>query len=551
MNNLKIRQKFLILGFIAFLSLLFIGWLALKINQESFKNSNSVVINFQDTQKIQTLYIEELYILREMILSLVISPNDDYKNDIDKKILPMINSLDKKFSKNLYLDSKYWEDYKKIALKTREYSLKGFDEGAFMNTSTVERDSFYDLINQLKGIQNEKLKSSEKKIFELKKSVDNNNFYILIGVLIIGLIGLILDITVIMKLVKNIETIQKGLEKFFDYLNSPTDYKKTLHHIDIKSKDELGLMSEAINKKVKLIKENLHDDYKLIHEATLTLDNLKEGKFGNRLKEEGKSKELNTLKNVMNEVIDSLENKIKEEITQRTNQEKLMMQQSKLAAMGEMIGNIAHQWRQPISEINAVLMEVETITKYSKLNKEHLLESIKICNQVTEHMSMTISDFQNFFKPSKKKEDFSVLSACKKALSIINASLNNNKIKLIFDVQDDNIINGYSSEFSHAILNIISNAKDVLVSRKIKDPKIKISIKVGRKFTVIKISDNAGGIKLEDIDIIFEPYFTTKHAKQGTGIGLYMTKMIIENNMQGFVNVKNIENGALFTIKIK
>ncbi len=83
-----------------------------------------------------------------------------------------------------------------------------------------------------------------------------------------------------------------------------------------------------------------------------------------------------------------------------------MMQQSKLAAMGEMIGNIAHQWRQPISEINAVLMEVETITKYSKLNKEHLLESIKICNQVTEHMSMTISDFQNFFKPSKKKDGF-------------------------------------------------------------------------------------------------------------------------------------------------
>ncbi len=114
--------------------------------------------------------------------------------------------------------------------------------------------------------------------------------------------------------------------------------------------------------------------------------------------------------------------------------------------------------------------------------------------------------------------DFSVLSACKKALSIINASLNNNKIKLIFDVQDDNIINGYSSEFSHAILNIISNAKDVLVSRKIKNPKIKISIKVGRNFTVIKISDNAGGIKLEDIDIIFEPYLRQNMLNKEPGI---------------------------------
>ncbi len=550
MNNLKIRQKFLILGFIALISLLFIGWLSLKINKDSFKNSNSVVVNFQDTQKIQTLYIEDLYMLREIILSLVISPNDGFKNEIDKKILPIIKKLDENFNKNSKIDQTYWNEYKKIALTTRRYSLNGFDEGAFMNTSTVERDSFYRLINQLKLSQEEKLKSSESKLIQLKKSVDKNNLFIIIGILVIGVIGLILDMTIIMKLVKGIETIQEGLKKFFNYLNNPMAYNSELH-IDIDSKDELGLMSQAINKRVKLIKENLNDDYKLIHEATLTLDNLKEGVFGKRLKEEGKSKELNVLKNVMNQMIDSLENKIQKEIKQRTNQEKLMMQQSKLAAMGEMIGNIAHQWRQPISEINALLMELETITRYDSLKKEHLLENIRICNEITEHMSTTISDFQNFFKPTKKKEDFSVLTACKKALAIINASLTNNKINLILDIEEDNIINGYSSEFSHAVLNIISNAKDALVLRKIKNPEIKISIKVGKTYTVIKIMDNAGGIQLKDIDTIFEPYFTTKHAKQGTGIGLYMTKMIIENNMEGFVNAKNVKNGALFTIKVK
>ncbi len=550
MNNLKIRQKFLILGFIALVSLLFIGWLSLKINNESFKNSNSVVVNFQDTQKIQTLYIEELYMLREIILSLVISPNDGFKKEIDKKILPIIEKLDENFDKNPKMDKTYWNEYKNIALTTRKYSLNGFDEGAFMNTSTVERDSFYRLINQLKLLQKEKLKSSESKLIQLKKSVEKNSLFIIIGILFIGAIGLILDMTVIMKLIKGIETIQEGLRKFFNYLNNPMAYNNELH-IDINSKDELGLMSQAINRRVKLIKENLNDDYKLIHEATLTLDNLKEGVFGRRLKEEGKSKELNVLKNVMNEMIDSLENKIQKEIKQRTNQEKLMMQQSKLAAMGEMIGNIAHQWRQPISEINAVLMELETITRYDKLKKEHLLESIRICNEITEHMSTTISDFQNFFKPTKKKEDFSVLTACKKALAIINASLINNQINLILDIEEDNIINGYSSEFSHAVLNIISNAKDALVLRKIKNPEIKISIKVGKTYTVIKILDNAGGIKLKDIDTIFEPYFTTKYAKQGTGIGLYMTKMIIENNMEGFVYAKNVKNGALFTIKVK
>ena len=322
-------------------------------------------------------------------------------------------------------------------------------------------------------------------------------------------------------------------------------------HIDINSYDELGLLSNAINKKVKVIKENLDEDYKLIEEATLTLEHLKQGKLGNRLEEVAKSKELNVLKNVMNEMIINLEKKVKEEILQRTNNEKLLIQQSKLAAMGEMIENIAHQWRQPLGEINAVLMELQTISTYGKLEKEHLLESIKTCNKITEHMSNTISDFQSFFKPTKNKIDFSVLDACKKAISIIDASLKNNNIDLVFDIKDDNIINGYPNEFSHAILNIISNAKDVLVLRKISNPKIILSIKVGKRFTIIKIEDNAGGIHLENIDSVFEPYFTTKHTKRGTGIGLYMTKMIIENNMHGFVKVLNTTNGALFTIKVE
>ncbi|RXK01103.1 histidine kinase [Arcobacter sp. CECT 8986] len=550
MKNLKIRQKFLILGISILISLFFITWLAFKINQYSLENSKSIIVNFQDTQKIQAFYIEDLFTLREMILSLVISPNEKYKKQIDKKIIPMINSLDEKFSVKININKRYWNDYKKIALQTRDYSLKGQNEDAFLNTSTIERKKFYILIDDLKKVQTQKLNSSEKNIIKFKKSIDRNNIYLIFGVLTIGLIGLLLDLTVIMKLVRDIESVQKGLSNFFDYLKNPTDYKQTLN-IDIKSNDELGLMSDAINEKVKQIKDNLHDDYELIKEATVTLNNLKQGCLGKRVKKEGKSKELNTLKNVMNEVIDSLENQIQKEIKHRTNQEKLMMQQSKLAAMGEMIGNIAHQWRQPLGEINAILMELETINKYSDLKKEYLLESIESCNTITQHMSNTINDFQNFFKPTKAKDNFSVLESCKKAIAIINASLQNSRIKLIFDVQEDNIIYGYSNEFSHAILNIISNAQDALVSRKIENPFIKISIKVGKKFTVIKISDNAKGVNLKDIDMIFEPYFTTKHAKQGTGIGLYMTKTIIEDNMQGFVSVKNTKEGALFTVKVK
>ncbi|WP_419768963.1 ATP-binding protein [Arcobacter sp.] len=550
MNNLKIRQKFIILGLIALISLVLLALLSLKINKDSFTNSNNVVINFKDTQEIQTFYIEELFLLREVTLSLVISPNDDFKKKFDEKISPILIRLDKKFSNEIPDNKKAWENYKKLVLKTREYSLEGFDEGAFMNTSSVERDSFYFLINKLKTIQKKNLQESEKKLKELKNDIKINNIYILLGVLIIGFFGFIINLTVVFKIVKQIESVQRGLQKFFKHLTNPTAYKEQLH-IDITSRDELGLMAEAINTKVKLIKENLQDDYRLIQEATFTLDYLKEGKFGKRLETQAKSNELNVLKNVMNEMIGNLENKILEEINHRTNQEKLMIQQSKLAAMGEMIGNIAHQWRQPLGEINAVLMEIETITRYGKLEEEHLLKSIKTCNEITEHMSTTISDFQNFFKPSKQKDKFSVLEVCKKAVSIINASLNNNNIELIFDIQEDNKIEGYSNEFSHAILNIISNAKDALISRKIKNPIIILSIKVGKEFTIIKIEDNAGGIKLEDINLVFEPYFTTKGEKRGTGIGLYMTKVIVEDNMHGFIDVKNTKEGALFRIKVK
>lgn len=550
MNNLKIRQKFLILGVIISVSLFLLAILSLNINDKSYKNLNKVVESFRKTQDIQTFYIEDLFTIREIALSLVVAPNEDYKKRTDEKLLPIIKRLDERFSKKLANENTLWLSYKKLLLKTREYALKGFDEGAFMNTSSVEREEFYKLISRLKQIQAKEVEISEQKLLNSEKSSNLNYYYILATLFFIAIVMYFLDILIIRKITKKIENVKSGLLNFFNYLSNPTKYKDNLYIHDLGSKDEIDLMARAINKEVKIAKQNLDDNYKLIKEATLTVQCLKKGEFGNRLELKAKSNELNNLKNVINEMIDDLEGKIQEEIAQRTNQEKLLMQQSKLAAMGEMIGNIAHQWRQPISEISAILMELETVTKFSTLEEKLLLENIKKSNEITEHMSITISDFQNFFKPSKKKADFSVLSACKKAVSIINASLINHSIELIFDIQEDNIINGYSSEFSHAILNILSNAKDALVIRQIKNPHINLSIKVGKKYTLIKIQDNAGGIKLDDLDTIFEPYFTTKHAKQGTGIGLYMTKMIIETSMQGYINVKNAKNGALFTIKV-
>lgn len=547
-NKLSLRQKFLIIGIVIYLCMFVLSYLSLSINHKSLKSLNSVVESFKKTHFVQYSFVEDLFFIREMSLSLVVSPNDDYKQEVDKKLLPLIEKLDKKFIKNPLFAQ--WFEYKKLLLKTREYALKGFDEGAFMNTSTAEREGFYHLIAQLKKMQEKEVNISEQKLISSKKTSLYNNYYIILTILFVALVMYSLDIFVIKKITNRILHVKQGLLNFFEYLSSPANYKKNLTINDTQGLDEINQIANAINEKVKYTKQIFDDNYKLIAQATKTMICIQNAQFGNRISIHTKSHELNNLKNVINEMLNSLEGKIQNEILQRTNQEKLLMQQSKLAAMGEMIGNIAHQWRQPISEINAILMELEAISKYGKLEKQTLYKSIKMTNKITNHMSSTISDFQNFFKPSKQKTKFSVLATCKKAVCIIEASLQNHSIALDFNTYEDKIINGYENEFSHAILNILSNAKDVLIQRNIKNPTISLSIKVGKIYTIIKILDNGGGIQVEDLNTIFEPYYTTKYAYQGTGIGLYMTKMIIQTSMHGFIDVKNTQNGALFTIKI-
>lgn len=549
MNSIKIRFKFFILGMIAFLSLLFLGFLAFNINNTGFFNLTQVFNDFKKVQNLQVKYIEPLFILREQSLTLVMSPNENFKTNVDLKLQRELKKLDLSFEKSPKDIYKEWEDYKTLLLTTREYSLNGFDEGSFMNVISPERKQFARLIESLKLLQKDKLKDSKNRYENAESDMIYSRYYIILGFLFIGISSLIFDMTVIKKVVESIEELQRGLFDFFDYLSNPKKEKEQF--INLETKDELGLMAKGINQQVKLIKNSLKKNKKVIEEATDTLHELKEGKSGKRVISDASNEELNKLKNVMNEMMNNLENKIQSEITTRTNQEKLLIQQSKLAAMGNMLGNIAHQWRQPISEINAVLMDVEAVARFDTLKMEYLFNHIKKCYGITEHMSSTISDFQNFFKPSKEKEFFDVYDVCLSAISIISASLKYYNIKLTFDINEKCKVYGYPREFAHAILNIISNSKDVLNERNIENKEIQINIKTGKKFVLIKIEDNAGGIKDENIDIIFEPYYTTKHASKGTGIGLYMTKMIIEDNMDGYVNVENTQKGALFTIKLK
>ena len=550
MSSLTIRFKLFVLGLVGVLMLVGLALLALSANSKSLKNLNDVFSDSKQVYTLQSRFIAPLFKLRELSLSLVMAPNENFRKHIDSNIPNLTNELNEAF---LTMDEELktlWMGYEKLLSLTRENISLGFEEGAFINANTAERKQFFALIDALEKTQSSQLEKSSNTFILAQNLAKKNKFLLFLGMVALLVLNILIASFFANTIIDSIETLQKGLERFFKYLGDKSEVLDN-KAIELTSKDELGAMAKAINAQIDQIKKDLKKDQKLIEEATSIVGALKKGKRDRRLIEMPSSKELNTLKLVMNEMMDDLEQKIQEEINQRSDQEKLLIQQSKLASMGNMIGNIAHQWRQPLGEINAILMTLQIKHSHHDLNGEFLNSQIEKCNAITDFMSNTINDFQNFFKPSKKKELFSVIEACEKATKILYSSLKYHQIEFEFEAKASPKILGYPNEFSQAFLNILSNAKDVLIERKIINPKITVTTKVGKQYILIQVKDNAGGIKEENIERIFEPYFTTKHAKQGTGIGLYMCKTIIEGNMDGIVDAKNHEDGALVFIKLK
>lgn len=247
----------------------------------------------------------------------------------------------------------------------------------------------------------------------------------------------------------------------------------------------------------------------------------------------------------------NLEIRVTKAITEAKKKDRAMLHQSRLARMGAMLSMIAHQWRQPLSEISGILMEIETANKFKQLDDKLIKESVDESNKIIQFMSHTIDDFRNFFKPDKKKIKFYVDDACNEAISLAGASIKSYQIDLKKKVYCNAVINGYEREFAQVLLNLISNAKDILNQRKIINPKIDIAIDVKDKNVIISVQDNAGGVDEQHLNMIFEPYFTTKESSKGTGLGLYMSKMIIENNMNGELTVENTTIGALFKVVVE
>ncbi|MBJ6725275.1 PAS domain-containing protein [Geomesophilobacter sediminis] len=231
--------------------------------------------------------------------------------------------------------------------------------------------------------------------------------------------------------------------------------------------------------------------------------------------------------------------------------DRMLMQQSRQAAMGEMIGNIAHQWRQPLNALALMIQSLSVEKQLGELTEEYLLSIEQKSMKIIHHMSQTINDFRNYFKPDKEKAPFIVSSAVRSTVSFLEESFFCQDIEIRVHIDEDVVVDGYPNEYAQVLLNILNNARDAFLDREVPPPRI-IEIRVaGREGrSVVTVVDNAGGISEAVLPKIFEPYFTTKEPDRGTGVGLFMSKSIVEKNMGGRLTARNVNGGAEFTIEV-
>ena len=241
---------------------------------------------------------------------------------------------------------------------------------------------------------------------------------------------------------------------------------------------------------------------------------------------------------------------IKEQLNVLREKDRQLQYQARLAKMGEMLSMIAHQWRQPLTAISATTSYMFGKLVVDEFDRDEFIDELQHIEDYSKHLSKTIDDFRNFFKPNKQKEYTTLEAIINTTLDIVNPILSNNNISVKMDYRCNETIHSYANEIGQVVLNLIKNAEDVLVEKKIRIPIINIKTYKTNNSAVFEISDNGGGISEKIIEKIFDPYFTTKTTQNGTGVGLCMSKTIIQDNCKGSLNVKNGNEGAIFLVSI-
>lgn len=253
---------------------------------------------------------------------------------------------------------------------------------------------------------------------------------------------------------------------------------------------------------------------------------------------------------------EELQIKVEEETRKRHEKEKMILKQSKLVAINDVISALAHQWRQPLNTIGLLVQDIGSSYKYGEMNEEYLTDQIRKVMQHLEYMSKTIDNFAHFFRPQSEAKEFDCVEAVRKVQHLVGEQYKSLNIALetIYDQTKKLSIVGYETEFEYALLNIVSNSKDAILGRQAKEKdfigRIDIRLAEVGDDVLITIEDNGGGIPEEIMENVFMPYFSTKSIGVGAGMGLYFTKMIIEEQMLGNIETVNTENGLLVTIRV-
>jgi len=247
---------------------------------------------------------------------------------------------------------------------------------------------------------------------------------------------------------------------------------------------------------------------------------------------------------------ENLKNMVSQALQKERHKDQILIEQSKLASMGEMIEQIAHQWRQPLNNIGLINQDFYFKKELHTLQEEDYEKLHTRIDTNISYMSNTIDDFRNYYIRNQEKENYNLHDAINTILHIVEATFKHYKIAISLDIEKDIYVYNIKNELFQVFLNILNNAKDVLISQNITEKKIAVRLKMNDYFAFVEIEDNGGGISKKIIGKIFDPYFTTKSHKHGTGIGLYMSKGMIENSMSGKLKVKNTDNGCCFTIKL-
>ncbi len=338
-----------------------------------------------------------------------------------------------------------------------------------------------------------------------------------------GNTGVVFDLSIMIR--KDYPLLQSILNKEIDIIDPEkvNQLVKRYENIEFEQESDYGIFYQIFIVIGLLVLLILFRQY-ILNKANKNLKTLVEAKTR-------KLKELN----------ETLEVRVEEAILENKSKDVILFQQSKMASMGEMIGNIAHQWRQPLSVISTSATGLNFKFEYGlDVPKEEVIATLEKVNQTAQFLSKTIDDFQNYLKPQQLNEKFNVKDVVEKNLELFGQAFINNDIKIVLDL-DDVMINSSQNELLQVTINILNNAKDALKEFRVDDRYLFVSVYQEENAAIISIKDNAGGIPEDVIDKIFDAYFTTKHKSQGTGLGLYMSYQIITNRFHGVIDASNEE----------